>query len=62
MDERDEWLEGVRRWYFGGDAPADVTPEELAWPGSDTAQLAAECARSSLPVTARSLACEARPV
>lgn len=32
MDDRDEWLEGVRRWYFGGEAPAEAVDDEVTWP------------------------------
>ncbi|HSI57054.1 MAG TPA: hypothetical protein VLA16_05840 [Ideonella sp.] len=37
MDDRDDWLEGVRRWYFGGDAPAEAAEDELVWPSGNTA-------------------------
>lgn len=24
MDDRDDWLDGVRRWFYGGTEPADA--------------------------------------
>jgi hypothetical protein len=43
MQDKDDWLEDVRRWYYGGNAPAsDITADEstsgLGDIGYETAQ------------------------
>lgn len=38
MEQQDDWLEGVRRWYFGGEAPEGAErDEQIVWPGSSSA-------------------------
>ena len=55
MDDRDDWLEGVRRWYFGGDAPAEAAEDEPAWPSGNTAGCTGCAHREALaPAQARS--------
>lgn len=35
MEQQDDWLEGVRRWYFGGEAPEGTErDEQIVWPAS----------------------------
>ena len=39
MEHQDDWLEGVRRWYFGGEAPEGAEREEqLVWPATPSPQ------------------------
>lgn len=38
MEQQDDWLEGVRRWYFGGEAPEGAErDEQIVWPTSSSA-------------------------
>lgn len=42
MEQQDDWLEGVRRWYFGGEAPEGAErDEQIVWPSAAAPQPAA---------------------
>ena len=44
----DEWVEDVRRWYYGGTQPAADRDAELSAQGGDTAALGYEAAHPAL--------------
>jgi hypothetical protein len=47
MDSKDDWVEDVRRWYYGGNAPAaDISAE--GQPAADTPELGYEAAHPTL--------------
>jgi hypothetical protein len=46
MASQDDWVEDVRRWYYGGNAPA--ADRDAGTPADDTHELGYEAAQPSL--------------